>query len=355
MAERITYIVTHKRFAVSSPIVNQVAQLLGAYGFSVTVLDSDSDGTQPAGRKGFSVDPSAEIVVVLGGDGTILRAVEIVKGTQVPVIGINLGHIGFLAEFESFEISKAIKRIAEKDYTIEKRMIADVELWLPHRPGPVHDWALNDTVVYHGANSPMIQVGITVDDVAVSSFGCDGVIASTPTGSTAYAFSAGGPIIWPGVKALELLPIAAHALFTRPLIAGSESSFGIHVLEVQGDDAVMTCDGRRVHTVPADSRITVRESADTLRLARLSGALFADRLVTKFNLPVVGWREQAERRIENGGPLQDTVGGSRASGTEKFIHFPHYLGTGGFNQAINDGLSEMDQYRMFNDFRADED
>ena len=330
MAERITYIVTHKRFAVSSPIVSRVARLLGAYGFSVTVLDSDSDGTQPAGRKGFSVDPSAEIVVVLGGDGTILRAVEIVKGTQVPVIGINLGHIGFLAEFESFEISKAIKRIAEKDYTIEKRMIADVELWLPHRPEPVHDWALNDTVVYHGANSPMIQVGITVDDVAVSSFGCDGVIASTPTGSTAYAFSAGGPIIWPGVKALELLPIAAHALFTRPLIAGSESSFGIHVLEVQGDDAVMTCDGRRVHTVP-------------------------DRLVTKFNLPVVGWREQAERRIENGGPLQNTVGGSRASGTEKFIHFPHYLGTGGFNQAINDGLSEMDQYRMFNDFRADED
>ena len=325
MAERIAYIVTHKRFAVSSPIVSQVARLLGAYGFSVTVLDSDSDGTQPAGRKGFSVDPSAEIVVVLGGDGTILRAVEIVKGTQVPVIGINLGHIGFLAEFESFEISKAIKRIAEKDYTIEKRMIADVELWLPHRPEPVHDWALNDTVVYHGANSPMIQVGITVDDVAVSSFGCDGVIASTPTGSTAYAFSAGGPIIWPGVKALELLPIAAHALFTRPLIAGSESSFGIHVLEVQGDDAVM------------------------------SGALFADRLVTKFNLPVVGWREQAERRIENGGPLQNTVGGSRASGTEKFIHFPHYLGTGGFNQAINDGLSEMDQYRMFNDFRADED
>lgn len=349
MTARIAYIVTHKRFAASSPIVNQVSGLLESYGFTVSTIEHDD--SRQFGRDAHPINKSAEIVVVLGGDGTILRAAELVKGTQVPIIGINLGHVGFLAEFESFEIGNAIEKIAHKEYTIEKRMIADVELFLPGNRQPIQDWALNDTVVYHGPGSPMVQVGISVDDVAVSSFGCDGVIASTPTGSTAYAFSAGGPIIWPGVRALELVPIAAHALFTRPLIIGAESNFGIQVLESRDDDAVITCDGRREHTVPTRSHITIRQSADSLLLARLSDALFTDRLVTKFNLPVVGWHEQAEQRLHTDG---NQIGQAEPSASS-FVHFPHYLSAKNNSQAIAEGLSEMEQYRKYNDLRADED
>ncbi|EIT87749.1 inorganic polyphosphate/ATP-NAD kinase [Parascardovia denticolens IPLA 20019] len=337
---RSAIVVTHQRFALSSPIVSQVVEALRSYGFRVQVQASDT--LYSFGQGVPTVDETTEIVVVLGGDGTILKAVELVKGTDVPVIGINLGHVGFLAEFESFEIETAMKRIAEKDYTIDDRMIADVELWEPDQSEPLKDWALNDMVIYHGPHSPMIQVGVTVDDVAVSSFGCDGLIVSTPTGSTAYAFSAGGPIVWPGVKALEMIPIAAHALFTRPLIIGSESTFGISVLETRQDDAVITCDGRRAHPVPVGSRVVVRQSKDTLHLARLSDARFTDRLVTKFNLPVVGWHEQAQKRLDS-----KNLDSRGKTSEERKMAENGSENDQAHNQAIVDALSEMTPRRDY--------
>lgn len=170
------------------------------------------------GKQPPVVSERTEIVVVLGGDGTILRAAELVHCTSVPILGVNLGHVGFLAEFESFQMSEAIRRVAEHDYSIDERMIAHVDVWLPGASEPIEDWALNDITLERADRGKMVELSIRVDDVEMSSFGCDGVIVSTPTGSTAYAFSAGGPIMWPNVKALQLVPLAAHALFARPLI-----------------------------------------------------------------------------------------------------------------------------------------
>ena len=141
-----------------------------------------------------------------------------------------------------------------------------------------------------------VELSIRVDDVEMSSFGCDGVIVSTPTGSTAYAFSAGGPIMWPNVKALQLVPLAAHALFARPLIIGSGSTFAIDILEDSTSDGWICCDGRRQRALPKGTRVEVRESK----------MHFCDWLVClacrsrtgsspKFDLPVVGWREQARK------------------------------------------------------------
>ena len=241
------------------------------------------------------VSERTEIVVVLGGDGTILRAAELVHCTSVPILGVNLGHVGFLAEFESFQMSEAIRRVAEHDYSIDERMIAHVDVWLPGASEPIKDWALNDITLERADRGKMVELSIRVDDVEMSSFGCDGVIVSTPTGSTAYAFSAGGPIMWPNVKALQLVPLAAHALFARPLIIGSGSTFAIDILEDSTSDGWICCDGRRQCALPRGTRVEVRESKSTLRLARLSGVPFTNRLVTKFDLPVVGWREQARK------------------------------------------------------------
>lgn len=296
---RKAVVVTHPGLASGSPVVAQTITALRQRGFDVRLVDKID--SIPVGKCTAHVDPDTEIVVVLGGDGTILRAAELVKGTRVPVLGVNLGHVGFLAEFESFELHEAVRRIASRDYTIDERMIADVQIWEPQADQPVHDWALNDVVLEHTDRGSMIEVGIDVDGVAMSSFGCDGVIVSTPTGSTAYAFSAGGPVIWPGVEALELTPLAAHALFARPLIIGSDSAFGIEVLRSSADSsgAWICCDGRRQGMVPNGTRIVVRAAQDRLRLARLENVPFTKRLVSKFNLPVVGWREQGKRAAHN--------------------------------------------------------
>ena len=204
------------------------------------------------------MNDDTEIVVVLGGDGTILRAAELVHCTEVPILGVNLGHVGFLAEFESFQMSDAIRRVADHDYLIDERMIAHVDVWLPGASEPIEDWALNDITLERETRGKMVELSIRVDDVEMSSFGADGVTVSTPTGSTAYAFSAGGPIIWPNVQALQLTPLAAHALFARPLIIGADSTFTLDILDSSVSDGWICCDGRRQRSLPKGTRVEVR-------------------------------------------------------------------------------------------------
>lgn len=287
---RRALVVTHARLDSHSAVVQQVTEQLSDAGFLVDVFNSAAVSAF-AQKPTSVVDEHTEIVVVLGGDGTMLQAAELVHCTTVPIIGINLGHVGFLAEFESFQIDEAIRRIANKDYFIDRRMEAHVDVWLPGASEPLSDWALNDITLDRADRGRMVELSIRVDDVEMSSFGCDGVIVSTPTGSTAYAFSAGGPIMWPNVEALQLVPLAAHALFARPLIIGAGSTFTIDILEESSSGGWICCDGRRQRALPQGSRIQVRQSKEELLLARLSGAPFTKRLVTKFDLPVVGWRE----------------------------------------------------------------
>ncbi|KFI51291.1 NAD kinase [Bifidobacterium callitrichos] len=288
---RHAVVVTHTRLRQSGTVVSEAVGQLRDAGFEVRIVDN----LEPPA---FDVQPpvvgeDTEIVVVLGGDGTILRAAELVRCTRTPIIGVNMGHVGFLAEFESFQMDEAIRRIAERDYSIDERMIAHVDVWLPGADRPIENWALNDITLERADRGKMVELSISVDGVEMSSFGADGVIVSTPTGSTAYAFSAGGPIMWPNVKALQLVPLAAHALFARPLIIGADSTFTMTILDDSMSDGWICCDGRRQRALPKGTRVDVRASRGTLRLARLSGAPFTDRLVTKFDLPVVGWREQA--------------------------------------------------------------
>ena len=305
---RHVIVVTHERLMHRGDVVQGTVGQLQEAGFDVQVIDrlDVPEFGQPCER----VPEDTEIVVVLGGDGTILRAAELVHCTDVPIIGINMGHVGFLAEFESFQIHDAIRRIAERDYNIDERMIAHVDVWLPGALEPLRDWALNDITLERSDRGKMVELSISVDDVEMSSFGCDGVIVSTPTGSTAYAFSAGGPIIWPNVEALQLVPLAAHALFARPLVIGSGSSFTMTILDNSTSDGWICCDGRRQRALPKGTRVVVRESQCRLRLARLSGVPFTQRLVTKFDLPVVGWREHGHARqsqnAANAGNIIDT-------------------------------------------------
>lgn len=315
MGSRHAVVVTHPGLRKQGVVSDAIEQLVVA-GFDVSVIDNS---TAPAlGEKTESVEPNTEIVVVLGGDGTILRAAELIYCTDVPILGINLGHVGFLAEFESFQMSEAIRRIADHDYSIDERMVAHVDIWLPGAKTPITDWALNDITLETAERGKMIELSVRVDGVAMNSFSCDGMIVSTPTGSTAYAFSAGGPVIWPNVQALQLVPIAAHTLFSRPLIIGAGSTFSLEVLEGSVSNGWVCCDGRRYREVPRGTRLEIRESHDTLHLARLSGVPFTNRLVSKFNLPGVGWREQdhAKTRLRSDSGSGSAVDFGSGSGSD---------------------------------------
>ncbi|MFC4556479.1 NAD kinase [Georgenia faecalis] len=230
-----------------------------------------------------------ELVIVLGGDGTILRAAELARGSDVPLVGVNLGHVGFLAEAEPDGIREVVRRVAERDYTVEERMTIDVAV--THPGGEVvHGWAINEASVEKSGRARMVEVALGVDGRGVSTFGCDSVVLATPTGSTAYAFSGGGPIVWPDVEALLVVPVAAHALFARPMVVGPSSVLAVEVLPRSERAAVVWCDGRRRLPAPAGSHIEVRRGAQPVKLARLEPTPFSGRLVAKFDLPVTGWR-----------------------------------------------------------------
>jgi NAD+ kinase len=230
-----------------------------------------------------------ELAVVLGGDGTILKAAELVRASQTPLLGINLGHVGFLAESEKNEISSTMARVVAKDYLVKERMTLDVAVKLDGKE-VYRTWALNEATVEKSARERMLEVVVEVDGRPLSSFGCDGIVVSTPTGSTAYAFSGGGPVVWPSVDALLMVPLSAHALFARPLVISPNSLVAVEVLQRSAGAGVLWCDGRRSTELPVGARVEVRKSEKPVRLARLSQGPFTDRLVRKFSLPVEGWR-----------------------------------------------------------------
>lgn len=243
---------------------------------------------------GSGVDLSdLELVIVLGGDGTILRAAELARDSPAPLLGINLGHVGFLAEAERESLAESIRRALERDYQVEERMTLSVRVKVDTEV-VYETWALNEATVEKASRERMLEVVIEVDGRPLSSFGCDGLVMSTPTGSTAYSFSGGGPIVWPSLEVMLLVPLSAHALFARPLVVGPDSVFAVEVLDRTQGTGVLWCDGRRTWDLPRGARVIVRRSPLPVRLARLHLGPFTDRLVRKFNLPVSGWRGPVE-------------------------------------------------------------
>jgi NAD+ kinase len=236
-----------------------------------------------------------ELALVLGGDGTILRAAELTRETATPLLGVNLGHVGFLAEAEPEDAELTIDAIVHRRYTAEDRLTLDVAVYRD-KELVARTFALNEASVEKSARQRMIEVVVEIDGRPLSRWGCDGVVCATPTGSTAYNFSAGGPIVWPGVEALLIVPISAHALFARPMVVAPESVLAIEMFDGVDAAGVLWCDGRRTVELPPGARIEVRRGVLPVRLVRLDPRPFTDRLVAKFALPVQGWRGTAEQR-----------------------------------------------------------
>ncbi|MFF2043989.1 NAD kinase [Kitasatospora sp. NPDC058170] len=295
--ERTVFLIAHTgREAALRSVEGLVHGLLKA-GIRIRLLAAEAvDLDLPDGVERVAGGPGAadgcELILVAGGDGTLLRGAELAREHGLPMLGINLGRVGFLAEAERDDLAVVVERVVDADYEVEERMTLDV---IVRTNGDVvhHDWALNEASIEKAARERMLEVVTEVDGRPVSNFGCDGVVCATPTGSTAYAFSGGGPVVWPEVEALLMVPISAHALFARPLVTSPDSVLAVEV-QPKTPHGVLWCDGRRSVELPAGARVEVRRGQTPVRLARLHRAPFTDRLVAKFALPVTGWRGRAD-------------------------------------------------------------
>lgn len=297
---RTILIIVHSGREEASKVAADFAADIREFGIAIRILEADQEALSAAGLTGAEVVSAAhaaegcELAVVFGGDGTILRSAEICHLTGTPLLGVNLGHVGFLAEADVEDIHHVVKGVVDRSYEVEERLTLDVEVTVGGKVVATN-WALNEATVEKAARERMLELVVEIDNRPVSRWGCDGVVCATPTGSTAYNFSAGGPIVWPEVQALLMVPLSAHALFARPLVVSPASVLAIEVVGEQAT-GVLWCDGRRASELPAGARVEVRRGARPVRLARLQKAPFADRLVRKFDLPVAGWRGAAKRR-----------------------------------------------------------
>jgi NAD+ kinase len=255
-----------------------LASTFGIY----TVSDVDLPGVI---KSSIADLPEIEVAVVLGGDGTMLRAAEVAQERDIALLGVNLGHVGFLSEVERSDIAVVIEALVRKSYVIDPRITLGYTV---ERAGRVvsSGWALNEVTVER-ENTTMVELFLEIDNRPISRWGCDGLICSTPTGSTAYAFSAGGPVVWPEVDALVVLPISAHALFSRPLVISPTSKIAVGI---ESSEASLSADALRKFRLQSGDRVLVTKNPRIIKLAHLKNTLFSDRLVAKFKLPVEGWR-----------------------------------------------------------------
>ena len=296
MGQRSVLVTVHTRRENAVRSAQLVVERLMAAGISVLTLAGELSfpGASEVPADAWAAK-GAELIIVLGGDGSLLRAAEVTRPAGVPLIAVNLGHVGFLAEAEPDGLADTVDRLVARQYVVEERMTIDVAV-RSNGALVASTWALNEATVEKAARERMVEVIIEVDGRPLSRFGCDGVVCSTPTGSTAYAFSAGGPVVWPEVEALLMVPISAHALFAPPMVVSPESVLAVELIaghETSG--AVLWCDGRRKVDLPPGARVEVRRGVLPVLLARLEtpvarGGRFTDRLVAKFGLPVAGWR-----------------------------------------------------------------
>jgi NAD+ kinase len=291
--QRVLIVISHADDAAAQEATN-ACKHLAQRGISCVFDKEDLEhfvtlgAAQPEGSTAYSGE-DLDLVMVLGGDGSILRAAEIVNGNPAPILGINLGHVGFMTEAERSEIPAVLDAVAAGKFSTSERTTLEVKVWQEGKE-VFSSWAINEVAVEKSARERMLEVVLEIDARPVSSFGCDGVLVSTPTGSTAYAFSAGGPVVWPNVEAFVVVPLSAHALFARPLVIDPESTVAVEVLRRSPGSGVLWCDGRRTFDLGPGARIEVAKRPVPVKMVVLDNAPFADRLVRKFSLPVSGWR-----------------------------------------------------------------
>lgn len=255
-------------------VVRHAARLLAAAGreaWSDPVTHRLARLSGPTCPDLIALARAVDLLLVFGGDGTMLRAAREIAGSKTPLLGVNLGGLGFLTAVPSSELAAAFKLIWEGHFTYERRALIKGRARQGSRT--LHCEALNDIVISHRTESRLIELDVSVDNVPVTSYRCDGLIVSSPTGSTAYSLSAGGAVVFPTAEVFTLTPICPHTLSNRSLILSLDSVIQIRPLTPR-PTAVLSADGEPLSELSRDDVLTIRRSAHTVRLMHLRGSSF---------------------------------------------------------------------------------
>ncbi len=291
-------VIIHNNSSEAEIVASKVCKQLLERNIEIFAPNDDATVLEKSGVKVAKFDKAKDIspnlALVFGGDGTILRAVEVSRDKKIPILGINLGHVGFLAEAELEHLEDVVKSIASHSWIEENRLTLEVSVFKDNNK-VYSTFALNDVAIEKSEPGHMFDVILEIDSQPVSRLSGDGIVCATPTGSTAYAFSAGGPVVWPSVEAICVVPISAHALFAKPLVVSTDSKIAIEI-PAKGTNGHLTADGRRSFDLFPGMRIEITKSNDYVHLARMGNKSFSQTLVKKFQLSVEGWRGNSKRK-----------------------------------------------------------
>jgi NAD+ kinase len=282
-------VVGHRGYADVPAVTRRLVELAPRMGIELALHEELHDLGPRHAR--LDDDTPLDALLSLGGDGTLLRAARLLDGRGVPILGVNLGRLGFLTSCGAEELETALRRLAAGDYQAERRMALHARA-VGARGEERMTWrSLNDVVLHKGGFARVVRFAVWADDELVATYGADGVVVSTPTGSTAYSLSAGGPVVVPTVESIVITPVSPHTLAVRPLVLPATAE-----VRVQGEDGVaellVTIDGQVGTMFGQSETLVVRRAHRPVHVVRLPGATFFARLRTK-----LGWGGLAERDV----------------------------------------------------------
>ncbi|HLH56482.1 MAG TPA: NAD(+)/NADH kinase [Verrucomicrobiae bacterium] len=264
-------------------VVKQAARLITAAGRQ---LHTDPVTAEWAGIRGqISPDAAtlareADLLLVFGGDGTMLGVARDIAGSRTPILGVNIGSLGFLTAVPSEELGPALKRVWNGEFSFEPRALLQATGACPGRP--IDQTALNDIVISRGIASRLIELEVSVDGDPLTSYRCDGLIISSPTGSTAYSLAAGGAVVFPTSNVIEITPICPHTLSNRSLIVPMSASIQVKVASPR-PSTILSADGQVISELSTGDLLTIRRSRRTVRLMHLAGSSFCQTLRRKLH------------------------------------------------------------------------
>jgi NAD+ kinase len=277
-------LVPHRDRSVAHELARSAAAWFGERGVTVRlpVEEARSAGLADLGveHDGFAKD--LDLVISLGGDGTMLHAVDLVYPAPVPILGVNVGQLGYLTEVEPDELDASMSRLLAGDFAVSERMVLAVQV-ASEGPASGTWFALNEAALEKQRSGHLIRLDVSINGSAFTTYAADGVIVATPTGTTAYSFSVRGPIASPALRCLVLTPVSPHMLFDRSLVLADSEELGFVVCDDRG--VVLTVDGRELGELGAGDRVTCRAAREPLRLASLRARDFHQVLKAKFDLP----------------------------------------------------------------------
>lgn len=277
-------VVLHGSRASAAELGRTLVAELAARDVAIVALPEDAErlGAPAIATPAEKLADDAELVFVLGGDGTMLRAAALVRERGTPLLGVNLGRLGFLTQVERDDLAGALEKIIDDGFDVEERMTLEGEV-LSGDEVVERLWALNDVIVEKLSPGRLIKLGVAFADVPFTTFACDGLIIATPTGSTAYSFSAHGPVVSPDLDCLVFTPVSSHGLFDRSIVVAPHETISITVLP-DPDAVSLVIDGRKAIELTPGMEMRVHTGATRARLARVAAVPFWSLVRTKFGL-----------------------------------------------------------------------